>query len=516
MRLRMPIVAPKGRLLQVAEYARYSTDEQNPRSITDQYAYSEKILRENNAPEFETTQLSDAEMSGELVSRPGIDRLRQGIAKRAWDLIIAEDSSRLYRHETECMVLVEEAVDEGIRVICINDFVDTAEPDWRDRLHDAARHHAKANKFTAYRIKRSHDALWEMGAGIGKLRPGYSRRASYPATSREPESGPFFDSIDTVEAALVKSAYEMIAAGDHPTLVAGWLTKKGLRKCVGAKNIAYSKTNVNELIRRSIYRGHDVYRHKVSEKKLRTGKSKQRHRPDQVLTREMPNLRIVSDALWYAANRKIDERRRNNGVPSGDEHPLAGIPRTTRFPLSTLFVCGICGGKMWSDGRNEGGYRCSNSGSGACWNKATALRGLTHRQISEVVVRELLSLNSTMEVLVEHIGTVLKKDTDHESICHKLKKQMEQLRNECDNLGEALAKSGPNGQFQTLLNLLATKEQKWEEIRAELACLEEHVIVPASISPMIIRKEIERMSGDLLELWNCPRKVDSGSVLTGR
>lgn len=50
MRLRIPIESPKGRLVRVVEYARYSTDEQNPRSIPDQYAYAEKVLAENNAP----------------------------------------------------------------------------------------------------------------------------------------------------------------------------------------------------------------------------------------------------------------------------------------------------------------------------------------------------------------------------------------------------------------------------------------------------------------------------------
>ncbi|MEW4451350.1 recombinase family protein [Bremerella sp. JC817] len=459
MRLRTPLEAPNGRILKVGEYARYSTEEQNPRSIPDQFAYSEKVLSENNAPDYEKTQLSDAELSGELVSRPGIDRLRRGIARREWDLIIVEDSSRLYRHETECMVLVEEAVDEGIRVICINDFVDTAEPDWRERLHDAARHHAQTNKYTSHRIKRTHEALWNLQAGLGKCRQGYSRRASYPATDREPERGPFFDSVNPTEAAMIKTAYEMVAAGDDLALVADWLSKQGLRKCSGAKYSDYSVKNVIDLIRRTIHRAFDTYRNKVSEKKLRTGKSRQRHRPEKVLTREMPHLRVVSDSLWYAANRMIDSRRRKTNVPSGDDHPLANIPRDSRFPLTKLFVCDICGNKMWSDGRNEGGYRCGGVRSECCWNKATALRDCVHKKISEVVVRELLSLDSTLDILVERINSVLRSERDYERQSLKLRNQVQKLTEECERLGEAVAKGKRDDPLETLLNLLVKKEQ---------------------------------------------------------
>jgi len=500
MRLRTPIEAPNGRILKVGEYARYSTEEQNPRSIPDQFAYAEKVLAENNAPDYEKTQLSDAELSGELVSRPGIDQLRQGIARREWDLIIVEDSSRLYRHETECMVLAEEAVDEGIRVICINDFVDTAEPDWRERLHDAARHHARTNKYTSYRIKRSHESLWDLSAALTKCRPGYSRRASYPATPREPEQGPFFDSVDLSEAEIIKVAYEMVAAGDELALVADWLTKQGLRKCSGAKYSDYSVKNVIELIRRTIHRAFDTYRNKVSEKKLRTGKSRQRHRPEKVLTREMPHLRIVSDSLWYAANRMIDSRRRKTNVPSGDDHPLANIPRDSRFPLTKLFVCGICGHKMWSDGRNEGGYRCSGVRSGCCWNKATALRDCIHKKVSEAVANELLALDSTLDILVERISSILRQETNYNKQKKKLGEQVQQLAESCERLGEAIAKGSHNGQLETLLNLLTKKEQQLREAKFELAELNERATSKLEISPKAIRQQVDQTANKLLDL----------------
>jgi len=206
--LRSPVDIPKGRRLRVLIYARFSTEEQNPRSIEDQVAFCKRFLQRLGLKDVEIAVqiLSDEAMSGELVSRPGIDEVHAVFHDRKCDLALVEDSGRFFRHETACGELIETAVDAGVRVVCINDFVDTAEPDWDDRLHEASRHHAKANRYTARRISRVHEALWEMGAAVGMLKPGYKRIPSRPATEHGPAEGPFFDEIDPEWAPAIQSA----------------------------------------------------------------------------------------------------------------------------------------------------------------------------------------------------------------------------------------------------------------------------------------------------------------------
>ena len=107
------------------------------------------------------------------------------------------------------------AVDAGIRVLAINDDVDTADHErWEERLTEALNHHARTNRYISQRIKRKHEALWEMGAVIGLLKPGYKRRASFPERMGEPAKGPFFDEIDPEWAPVIHEAYERIARGD--------------------------------------------------------------------------------------------------------------------------------------------------------------------------------------------------------------------------------------------------------------------------------------------------------------
>lgn len=238
-------------------------------------------------------------------------------------------------------------MDLNICAIAVNDDMDTAEDDWDERLHEAARHHARSNKYTSRRIKRKLEGLWRQGAAIGLLRPGYQRKPSILATPDEPAQGPYFDHLDPRWVPVVHEAYERVAREESPWQVAQWLTEQQLPKCGNSHSPIWTDKNVLELIKRTIYRGWDTYRITSSRKERRSGKRKQvRTEPELVLTRPMEHLRVVPDWLWYDANTAITERALRDPGPKGLDHPLAGIPRDSRGPLSSLFVCGICGGKM--------------------------------------------------------------------------------------------------------------------------------------------------------------------------
>lgn len=197
LRVRVPIAIPKGRKASFLSIARFSKEEQRKQSNPAQHRFNRSNINENveNRNQCEWEEVSDAAISGELRNRPGIDYVREGIARRKWELIVAEDSSRIFRNLLFCLELVSAAVDKKIRIICINDDVDTAEPGWKERLQEAQKHHCQDNKYTRNRLERTIEDLWEDGAAVGHLRSGYDRIPSVPATAREPAEGPFFDKI---------------------------------------------------------------------------------------------------------------------------------------------------------------------------------------------------------------------------------------------------------------------------------------------------------------------------------
>jgi len=227
MRLQHPI--PSG--TRVAVYSRFSTDEQRRQSIDDQNDYCLSFLKEEYSKCLKSVEYyHDEGISGELESRPGIDRLRQRIAQKAINLITSEDSSRLFRSVGKCENFVAYAVDSGIRVICINDSVDTLSDDWPHRLADAQRHHSQDNYFTRFRIKRAHEGLWKMGAATGPRLPGHRRVIRNPELKKPPK----FDELDEDWFPIVLEAFERVARKEPLWQVAEYLTNVGLPKSSNA------------------------------------------------------------------------------------------------------------------------------------------------------------------------------------------------------------------------------------------------------------------------------------------
>jgi hypothetical protein len=58
--------------------------------------------------------IREPEIGGEIFDRPGINQVWAGIKAHRWDVILAEESSRLYRHLTFASQFFDSAVDAGI------------------------------------------------------------------------------------------------------------------------------------------------------------------------------------------------------------------------------------------------------------------------------------------------------------------------------------------------------------------------------------------------------------------
>ena len=452
------VCVPLQKHLRILFYGRYSKEEQRQQSIEDQLLYCKEFLSEMEVDVSSIDQLSDRGVSGEIHSRPGIDQVRQGIMQRKWDLIICEDSSRLYRGISPCMNLFSPAVDNDIRLICINDKVDTANDDWPQRLEEAQRHHGQDNYYTRFRIKRTHDGRWVMGAAMGSLRPGYERYLRNPEQYKDPK----FDRIDQQWVEAIRTAFQMVADGLPLDEVGVYLTEQGLPKNSNAQIEEWSDKNVLKLIRCPIYRGEEKFREKISRKMHTTGKSKPIRNPDpkKILTRSMPHLRIVEDWLWHQANRAIDQRIKCKKPVSGIDHPLYGIPRHSRSPLSNLFVCGICGRKMYVEGRREGAFRCSAVKHDQCWNRATVLRKFTYHQIGASVSSAILeSSDEILNPLLTYIEKLQSTPADTDELRAQLKKRRKDLEREQHKWFKVISKSDQSLEFIT---------ERAEAIQAEL------------------------------------------------
>ena len=473
MHLRQPIVLPSGRPLRVLIQARYSTEEQRQTSTEDQIANCRRFLAESLPRDIEPERwavevIREAEISGERMSRPGINEVWAGIESRRWDVIIAEESSRLYRHMTFAGQLFNTAVDAGIRILCPTDYIDTADDDWPERLNSSQSQHSRANYYNRTRIKRAHQGLWERGAAIGALKVGYRRRPSKPATESAPAEGPYYDEPDADQVPIVQEVFDRVAGDEPPWAVAEWLTSIGFSKGSHGQKPEWSAPNVIELVRRPDYRGEQTFRKRISKQQLTTGRSKLvRNSADAVLTRQAPHLRIVSDHVWYEANAAIDRRRTRLAGPTGSDHPLSGKARDSRGLLATLFVCGICGGPMHAEGRHEGGYRCARAKNYECWNRTTCLREQAHEAVVAAVAREVMSIADCREQLVARVLEMHASGGDIAASQRALQSEESKLSGSIANLCLAIEKGGDG--IDALVERLASRERDLKVVRSRLA-----------------------------------------------
>ena len=482
----LPVVGP----LIVLIYARYSTDEQNQSSIADQVTYCKQFLHAWGLDDVEFLVLSDEATSGEWSSRPGIDAARRLVADRKCHLVISEDSSRLFRHPTACAEFFEIAFDADVRIICINDRVDTAEEDWPDRLHDAQRHHRQSNEYTRHRIIRSHDALWSMGASIGLLRPGYCRVATHAATTHDAERGPFFDSVETRWITTIIEAFLRIANGESPAAVAQYLTEAGLPKFGNSTKPEWTEGTVKALIKNPIYRGVEGRGKTVGLKQQRAGRRKRvPNVPEGVRQRTMPHYRIVEDWLWHAANEAI--RKRDHGTHvSGRGNSQYGIPRDSRGPLSQRFRC-QCGATMERSGAS--GYRCAMASprQQKCWNKATAKAHLVHRAVALAIAERIERVEAGLDSLVATLTSLCTSCNDRHEERAKLESERDRLKSKEPRLRELATSS--ETPLEVVVGWLSEHQEKVNRVEAGLDRLkhEQAALRPLTIEDL--RAQIEEV-----------------------
>ena len=503
MHLRQPIQLPKGRELRVLIHARFSTEEQRQSSIDDQIASCRAFLdaslpKGTKASQVKIDIINEPEVSGEIADRPGINEVWTAIESKRVDLIVAEESSRLYRHPTKAGELFEAAVDAGVRIICMSDYIDTADEDWPDRLHFAQSHHSRANFYTRRRISRAHDGLWARGAAVGNTVIGYRRRPTTPATETEPAKGPFYDEIDPEKAPIIREVFERIAAGETSAEVGEWLDSIKFAKASWARQAKWTAANVNAIIRRTIYRGFETNRVKVSKRKLRTGKSEcVWNDEDKIQTRESPHLRIVSDHLWYKANELVDRRRVFKEPIRGAGHPLRGTTRQRRGLLAGVFACGCCGSPMYSYGKQDGHFRCSSAVSGVCWYHGYCMRERAFPVVLEAVVNEVLSLEGVRDAVLARVRELHEQGGSVAAELKKLDKEEKKLVSAIERLSAAV-ESG-DGALASLTSRLADRERELAIVRSRRREVEDQASKKEKLpSAAKLLEHLEAVKGQLL------------------
>jgi site-specific DNA recombinase len=426
--------------MRAALYARFSTEKQSEASIEDQFRVCARIAERHGFTVVE--RFSDAAISGGTIERPGYRALLQAARQHRVDVIVAEDTSRLWRLLAEQAPRLAELADLDVHVV-------THDLDTRQESAAvlSAVMGSMAEQFRKEIGRRTRRGL-EGRARAGKSAGGRAYGYAPPALS-----GTGRAEIDPQQAEVVRQVFTWYANGWSPKAIAAELNKRG----VTSPGAAWSRTErrrsgwMTSAIAGDAKRGlgilnNELYRGRVVWNRLRWVRSASdslRRRavlnpPSEWVVHDDERLRIVPQALWD----RVKARQRFRAHTIG-EKVKAGVARDRaartgrepKFPFSGLLKCGKCGANFVMAGRDH--YACASrlsGGTAACDNDAYLRRSLIEPGLVAGIKRKLF-IPEVLEELQRRVRQRLKSG----STAPDNRAQMAKLEREVLRLVDAIA-----------------------------------------------------------------------------
>ena len=361
-------------------YERLSRDDElqgESFSIQNQKAMLEDYAQRNGFPRFR--HYTDDGVSGTRFDRPGFMAMMEEVEGGNVEAIIVKDMSRLGRDYLKVGQVMEILRQRGVRLIAINDNVDSANGD-----NDFTPFLNIMYEFYARDTSRKIRSVFKAKGMSGKHLTGHVAYGYLWDEKREHWLG------DDEAAAVVRRIFAMTLEGYGPFQIASRLTAdkiempavhmarhgEGLHKSQKIKDpYVWSTSTVVNILKRREYLGHTV-----NFKTRKHFKDKKSHYVDESEWTIFENTHeaIIDQETFDNVQRiRGNSRRYPNGY--GEAAPLTG-----------LLYCADCGGKMYVH-RTNNGKRISQYTCGQYSKTPVGVLCPTQHRINESVVLDLVS-----------------------------------------------------------------------------------------------------------------------------
>jgi hypothetical protein len=318
-----------------AIYTRYSSRYQH--SITDQVRGCLQTAVQQGIHVPREFVFADLAIRGTKQRRPGLDRLKIVLARKAVKALLILTTNRLSRKTYKALQFVEEeVVGRGIRALFVKSGVDTAdEKRWRMLLNQFAGIDEFVSSMYADNIRVAHEGLFQHRLVFGTVTFGY-RAVEVPGPPTlqkrprcqyaiDPEAAPWVVKIyrwfveDRLHLAeILRRLNADPAAPLGPKAVSGRWTRQALKI----------------LLTNPRYRGLWTYGRMETVWQPAQDYARQFRRERPLAEEHFEELRLVSDELWYTAQQRLVAAQANGGRKSTD-----GDRKTRPLLLNGLFVC---------------------------------------------------------------------------------------------------------------------------------------------------------------------------------
>jgi DNA invertase Pin-like site-specific DNA recombinase len=316
-----------------ALYARFSTLFQD--SAVDQIRELYDFAVDNRIFVPREYVFFDLGVRGYKNQREGLDQLRSVLTAKKVQALLLFATNRLFRKVYMTLQFVDQtAVENGIRCVFVKDAIDTAKKDeWHSLLHLRAMVDEFQIRVNADHIRAALKGMFLEGLVRGTLHLGYTGE---PIPGKLTKRGRprrrivihheeakvvllIFEWYVNLPLSLNEIAQKLNAMPDVPK---------------PRNSSRWRHNSVRAVLVRATYRG--LWTFSVTERKFLSSKDYTRQIPRDTPLNEatFENLRIVSDALWFAAQQRL---AKNPGV-RGRQSKSPDADRSPRI-LSGLFRC---------------------------------------------------------------------------------------------------------------------------------------------------------------------------------
>ena len=325
-------------------YARFSTKNQDPRTIVDQFRRCEEYAA---AEELKVVAwYEDQGISGCRQDRPGLEQLLSAAQKRPLPFrhLLVDDASRLSRDDIDAKTIVFRTLRAvGVVVHDVSSHMrsddDNAELLWGVKgLIDA--------QYVRDLRKKTHRGL--EGRALAGFHTG-GRCFGYEGQDEEnPENSEHPRTvlrINEQEAKLVRRVFQMYAEGTSLSVIVGTLNRERVPAPYDGRGYAkptgrgWSRNQVSSMLTNERYIGvvvwnkREFFRHPITKKRQARWRSE-----SQWKRLDRPDLRIIPQDLWARVQDRRSARSGRGGRPAGTgrHHSI----------LAGVLKCGVCGGPM--------------------------------------------------------------------------------------------------------------------------------------------------------------------------
>ncbi len=471
--------------MRTAIYARRSTDEHQAASLEVQIGEATLYIeRKGWSVAREHVYRDDAVSRAEFKRRPGLIAMLNAAESGAFDAVVLRDESRLGGDMHRTGLVLQDLIEHGIHVFYYFDDEEVQLSGATDKMLVAVRSFAaELEREKISERTREHLLIKaRRGLNVGGRVYGYENKEVRDSERRLHVNY----ELSPTEAPIVQEIFTRYARGDGLRLIIKDLNARQIPKArVGKRGTgSWSTSAVWSMLRNERYRGVLVWGRR--EKTYRRGtRVRLATDPRDWVVAERPELRIVSDELWFAVQARIAETTKRTGRKGG---------RPPRYLLSGMVRCSQCGGPMTVVNHRHGVdmvkvYTCAyhrERGDSVCAN--TARRPVT--SVNDAVVhwveQNVLSEDVVLEALRIVRNRLQERTRATTTDLPGFEKRMAVLRAEIDRLVGALAttdqKPGP------VVQAIAERQE-------ELSALDARVRA-AKAAPDAIELEIRRMEAD--------------------